>query len=491
MARYEYMRIPVPDIPPTILAQYQLAPLIHNNSVTVEIRKGMYGLPQAGILAHDRLVEHLARHGYVKAPHTAGLFRHVTRPIQFTLVVDNFGVKYTGTENAQHLIDTLQALYTITIDWDGTRYLGLTLAWNYEHRTLDMSMPDYIDQALTRFQRSPPTKPQHAPHPWTPPNYGVTTQLTPAPDTTDPLNASDKTHLQEIIGTLLYYARAVDSTILVALGTLASAQSTATQATLQAAEHLLDYCATHPHATVRFQASDMCLHIHSDASYLSESKACSRAAGHFFLSRRPRNPNAAPASTDPDPPNNGAIHTHSSIMSVVLSSATEAELGALFYNAKDATAFRVTLDELGHTQPPTPIQTDNACASGIANETIKKRRSKAIDMRFYWVKDRIKQKQFIIYWRPGLTNLADYFSKHHSPAHHRKMRSHYLLEQSPTNDKATSHLQRGCVDPTPGKDNVSLEVQSPTAKSQVASISHTTNHSPTVPTNIQEYSIDS
>jgi hypothetical protein len=141
-------------------------------------------------------------------------------------------------------------------------------------------------------------------------------------------------------------------------------------------------------------------------------------------------------------------------MSVVLSSATEAELGALFYNAKDATAFRVTLDELGHIQPPTPIQTDNACASGIANETIKQRRSKAIDMRFYWVKDRVEQKQFIIYWRPGLTNLVDYFSKHHSPAHHRKMRSHYLLEQSPTNDKATSHLQRGCVDPTPGKDNV-------------------------------------
>jgi hypothetical protein len=137
------MRIPVPDIPPTIMAHYQLAPLIHNNSVTVEIRKGMYGLPQAGILAHDRLVEHLAAHGYVKTKHTAGLFRHVTRPIQFTLVVDDFGVKYTGTEHAHHLIDTLQALYTITIDWDGTRYLGLTLAWDYAQRTLNMSMPDY------------------------------------------------------------------------------------------------------------------------------------------------------------------------------------------------------------------------------------------------------------------------------------------------------------------------------------------------------------
>jgi hypothetical protein len=136
---------------------------------------------------------------------------------------------------------------------------------------------------------------------------------------------------------------------------------------------------------------------------------------------------------------------HSSIMSVVLLSATKAELGALFYNAKDTTAFRVTLDELGHIQPPTPIQTDHACASGIANKSIKQRRSKAIDMRFYWVKDCVEQKQFIIYWRPGLTNLADYFSKHHSPAHHRKMRSHYLLEQSPTNDKAILICREGVL----------------------------------------------
>jgi predicted transposase YdaD len=83
---------------------------------------------------------------------------------------------------------------------------------------------------------------------------------------------------------------------------------------------------------------------------------------------------------------------------------------------------------MGHPQAATPIQTDNACAAGIAHETVKQRRSKAIDMCFYWIRDRIKQCQFIIHWRAGKYNLVDYFIKHHSPAHHKLMRSRYLLE---------------------------------------------------------------
>ena len=115
-------------------------------------------------------------------------------------------------------------------------------------------------------------------------------------------------------------------------------------------------------------------------------------------------------------------------MQVVLSSATEAEMGALFYNAKDAAWLHTTLHDLGHPQPPTPIQrTDNACAAGIVNHTVKQRWSKAIDMRFYWVCNRVQQKQFIVHWRPGSDNLADYFTKHHSPSHHRCMRDQYLL----------------------------------------------------------------
>jgi hypothetical protein len=451
MERFEYMRIPTKFIPPAISEQYNLPPLIHNDHVMVEIRKGMYGLPQAGILANQRLVAHLLHHGYHTTPHTPGLFRHSTRPITFSLVVDDFGVKYVGKQHADHLIATLRQLYTITTEWDGTLYCGLTLAWDYNARHVDVSMPGYIARALARFEHIPATRAQHAPHAWIPPTYGAPVQFAAPADTSTPLLPAARTRLQEVIGTLLYYARAVDSTMLVALGTLASAQSTGTEATAIAVTQLLNYCATHPDATLRYHASAMVLHVHSDASYLSERNARSRAGGIFFLSDPPPPPSHPPCPDAPPPPFNGAIHVHSSIMSVVLSSATEAELGALFFNGKEAAMLRTTLQDMGHPQPATPIQTDNACAAGITNGTVKQRRSKAMDMRFYWIRDRVKQGQFFVHWRRGTDNLADYFTKHHSPAHHQYMRARYLLAlhhpdaHAPTPTVNTSVL-RGCVD---------------------------------------------
>lgn len=181
----------------------------------------------------------------------------------------------------------------------------------------------------------------------------------------------------------------VDNTLLVSLGTIASAQSKATEETIKATTQLLNYCATHPEATVRFHASDMVLHITSDASYLTASDARSRLGGYFFMSNTlQRSP---PDPDDPPPPFNGPVLVNSSIIQPVLSSAAEAELGALFHNAKDGCMLRNTLIDMGHPQPATPIQADNACAVGLANDTVKQKRSKAIDMRFYWVKDRVKQ----------------------------------------------------------------------------------------------------
>lgn len=445
---FEYMRIPVKFIPACIMQQYKLADLVHNDHVLVEICKGMYGLPQAGILANNQLRAHLLKSGYEQAPHTPGLFRHETKPIAFSLIVDDFGVKYVGKEHAEHLIETLQSLYKITIDWTGTKYCGLTLEWDYIARTVHMSMPGYVEKALARFQSPAPKRPQHSPHAWTAPNYGTAVQYTAAEDTSAPLDASGITRLQEIIGTLLFYARAVDSTMLVALGSLASAQSKGTQATAQAATQLLNYAATHPDASVCFRASQMGLHAHSDASYLSESEARSRIGGIFFLSDRSSDKAKPPDPDAPPPPFNGAVLVVSSILKAVMSSATEAETGGLFYNCKEATVLRQTLIDMGHPQPATPIQTDNACAAGIANDTVKQRRSKAMDMRFYWVKDRVANGDFIIHWRRGTDNLADYFTKHHSPAHHRLMRSRYIvdLHRPLAANAITTRLSRGCVD---------------------------------------------
>jgi hypothetical protein len=171
--------------------------------------------------------------------------------------------------------------------------------------------------------------------------------------------------------------------MLVAIGSIAAQQSQATEATERAAHQLLDYAATHPDATLRYTASEMILHVHSDASYLSEPKSRSRAGGIFFLSDR----TSKPTPTSAPPPTNGAIHVNCNIMRVIVASATEAEFAALFFNAQDACMVRTSLAELGHPQPSTTIQTDNECAKGIANDTVKQKRSKAIDMPLAFQRD--------------------------------------------------------------------------------------------------------
>jgi len=423
MQHYEYMFIPVKMIPQAIFDLYNLAPLVINGKVYVEIRKGMYGLPQAGRIANDKLVPILAKAGYHQSEHTPGLFKHESRPIAFCLVVDDFGVKYVGKEHALHLLQTLQnADYVVTTDWEGKQFCGITLNWDYDNSTVDLSMPGYIAKALQRFDHPAPTSPEDSPHEAAPIQYGAKQQFTADPDMSSPLDPKGIKKLQEIIGTLLYYARAIDNTMLVALGTLAAAQTKGTRATVKACNKLLNYAATHPDAVIRYISSDMQLHIHSDASYLSESQSRSRAGGFFFLSD-------AADVTSPDAPTpkiNGAIHIISTILNNVMASATEAEVGALFHNAQDACSLRNTLIFLGHPQPATPIQTDNACAEGIINDTVKQKRSKAIDMRFYWVRDRVRQGQFNIHWKRGKENLGDYFTKHHPDSHHRDMRPIYL-----------------------------------------------------------------
>ncbi len=98
----------------------------------MEIRRGIWGVPQAGILANKLLKKRLQPHGYYQVPETPGLLKHGTKPIQFSLVVNNFGVKYVGLEHAQHLVNTHKQYYTISEDWEGKLYCSVSLNWNYE-----------------------------------------------------------------------------------------------------------------------------------------------------------------------------------------------------------------------------------------------------------------------------------------------------------------------------------------------------------------------
>ena len=116
----------------------------------------MYGLPQAGILANDLLSKRLARHGYYEARHTPGLWKHRTRPIKFALVVDDFLVSYVGKTHALHLLAALKEHYQVSEDWEAKLFCGITLTWDYVKRTVTLSMPGYIADALQRFNHPKP-----------------------------------------------------------------------------------------------------------------------------------------------------------------------------------------------------------------------------------------------------------------------------------------------------------------------------------------------
>ena len=184
----------------------------------------------------------------------------------------------------------------------------------------------------------------------------------------------------------------------------------------------------------------MIFNIHSDASYLLESRARSRAAGHYFLGSIP----------DKNKPIklNGAIHSLCQILKFVAASAAEAELGALYLNVKQGRIIRLALEEMGHPQPPTPINCDSLTTTGIVNGTVKRQRSRSMEKNYFYVIDQVDNKQFIVEWYPGHENLGDYISKHHEEKHHKEVRNIYLHdENSPRYLKRAKRpsLLRGCV----------------------------------------------
>ena len=121
------MKLALACIHDKIIEQYSLHSLSYDGWVYLEIRKGMPGLKQVGGITNNRLKAHLAHFGFAPVPRTPALWKHDTKPILFSLVVDNFGVKYIGQENFDHLIQSLQKLYTISIDWTGSLFCGLTI----------------------------------------------------------------------------------------------------------------------------------------------------------------------------------------------------------------------------------------------------------------------------------------------------------------------------------------------------------------------------
>ena len=227
------MTIPLAYFPPWIVDQYNLNLHALNGKVHLELQRGVWGLLQVGILANEQLRRKLAPFGYKEHANTPGLWYHETCPISFTLVVDDFGVKYVNKAGVEHLLESLQTRYKLTADWTGDLYRRITLGWNYDKRHVNIWMPGYIKKKLQEYRHVVPNRLQSCPYAPEPKQFRATAQAPAPPDDTQKLNNAGVKRVQKIVGSILYYARAVDMTVLMALSSIAMEQTKATDWTLE------------------------------------------------------------------------------------------------------------------------------------------------------------------------------------------------------------------------------------------------------------------
>ena len=188
----------------------------------------MYGLPKSGNIPHELLKKRLAKEGYHPTKFTPGVWKHVWRPITFTLVVDDFGIKFEGENHANHLVSTLKKYYDITVYWKEELFVGIKLKWEYDKRTLDTHIPNFVPKALHKYQHVKPKIPQHAPEKAVPIQYRENIQVEEK-DTSPHISPARIKHIQDFVGTFAWYTRSVDPKMAATMSSIASRQSKGTE----------------------------------------------------------------------------------------------------------------------------------------------------------------------------------------------------------------------------------------------------------------------
>ena len=174
------------------------------------------------------------------------LWKHENKEKHFSLVVDNFLVQYSSEEEAENFLHALRQKFTITIDKEAKKYIGINLKWGYIKRTVELSMPEHVKHDLHKFQNLLPSRPENSPCAHNAPIYGRSIQYSDPEDSSDLLPPSKCNLIQQIVGTFLYYGIALDSTLLVGLNDISLEQSKANYNTSKKIIKLLNYLATHP-----------------------------------------------------------------------------------------------------------------------------------------------------------------------------------------------------------------------------------------------------
>ena len=367
----ECVRFRLDQIPPRTVEHCKPLEKAHNGHVNAKINKAWHGLKQSGKIAHDDLVEHSAKIGHHKGE-TEGPFLHKEKDLVFCLVVDNFACRHSKKQDALDLMEHIEKKSKFKVDWEAHQCVGVNLTWDCKNRKVQLSVDGCVKQALEELRRVKPKRPEWAPSHMVRPNCGTAMQCA-EDDNTKELDETATKHKQQAIGKSLCCGRAIDNTMPHAINNTATAKNT--EKTMKAVRHPPNCAATNPDAMIECRASDMIIAAESNAACPASPGAKSRAGGIHCLTDRKQEHF------------DGAIVVSAKTAKHVMRSAAEAEMSALFMNAQELMPLRQCSEELGHKQPPTTVKTDNSTAMGIANETIKQKRSKSMDMRTHWVKD--------------------------------------------------------------------------------------------------------
>jgi hypothetical protein len=413
----EYMWMDTKHISDAVADEYGLRSYYDNGRICFQICQALYGLKNAGYLSKVKLDNHLLLNGYREDTIVPAVYRHNNGTV-FILVVDDFAVKCKSLAAKQHFLTTIESgKYKGTVDHQLSKFVGYTL--EFSAGKVEMWLEGYGTKLELRFHDMHATH-EDSPMVYTPPQYGAKVQQISQQDLSQPLTTAEVTLAQEILGCVLHFARMVLSTALPACNQLAIELADRQSSILPKLKRLLGYVYKHKDDRLVFHASDMIYQCTSDVSFNSVSKGRSRAGGHGHWGK----------SSDPTFIN-GPASAMSRVLDVVAASAMEGEYGAAFIWAKNTVWMRAVGNALGHPQlHPTVHKVDNESAIGIANDTMKTSKSKSIDLRFHWLRDRIRQKQFVLIWEPTAKNLADIFTKALPVHEHKIKRRTYVREVS-------------------------------------------------------------
>ena len=272
----------------------------------------------------------MKKHGFGQAQKTDGLFTQVLRDISFTLVVDDFGIKFTNEQDCDYLIKIMREKYKFKVDYEAKQYIGIHLKWDYVKREVVCSMEGYITKALKELEHIFPKKHYYRPSNTRPPTYGFKIQYVKE-DLSKPQTPSQFKEVERIVGKFLYYARAIDNTMAHMMNHIGSQKNKGIQKLMQAITYFLNYAASNPSAKIIYCKSDMLYKVDSDAVYLVCPDERSRAGDYHYLG------NADNKLF------NGPIYILATIIKNVMAAAAEAEVAGLFMNANKAIPIRHTL----------------------------------------------------------------------------------------------------------------------------------------------------